>query len=346
LERAAISCGSFCFRKLQFPVEGSIGIKSNQWVFYFVMMIYLAGNYPGKMNSQSAEQSTAKGVMAALASFFFLSLIGVFVKLSSSHGAQLWWIVFIQYSTAFALAIAISAKEKFRNLRSQNYPFEFLRGGAGLLSFICFVYAMTEIPLVDASLLQNTAPIFIPIIALFWLKDVIEKKIWYGVAIGFVGIILIIKPDGASFKAGDLLGLVSGVLLGFAYVAMKVITKTDKFKTILFYFSLTAFVISLPLGIIYWSNPVLEGWLFAIGSGVSFVSYLNLQQVAYKHIEPNKLSPFNYSVVVFTGLLDWWIFNHVPGLLTIIGIAVVCLGGILAIVHHEKKAEGLKHSWH
>jgi hypothetical protein len=73
-------------------------------------MIYLAGNYQRKMNSQSAEQSTAKGVMAALVSFFFLSLIGVFVKLSSSHGASLWWIVFIQYSTAFALAIVNKRK--------------------------------------------------------------------------------------------------------------------------------------------------------------------------------------------------------------------------------------------
>jgi drug/metabolite transporter (DMT)-like permease len=309
-------------------------------------MIYLAGNYQRKMNSQSTEQSTAKGVMAALVSFFFLSLIGVFVKLSVAEGAKLWWIVFIQYSTAFALAIVISAKDKFRSLKSQNYTFEFLRGGAGLLSFLCFAFAMTEIPLVDASLLQNTAPIFIPIIALFWLKDVIEKRIWIGVTIGFVGIILIIKPDETTFNSGDLIGLLSGALLGFAYVAMKILTKTDGFKTILFYFSLTAFVISLPLGIIYWSTPGIYGWLFAIGSGVSFVSYLNLQQVAYKHIEPNKLSPFNYSVVVFTGLLDWWIFNHVPGLLTIAGIAIVCLGGILAVVHHEKKVEDLKHSWH
>ena len=309
-------------------------------------MIYLAGNYPCKMNSQTAEQSTAKGVIAALISFFFLSLIGVFVKLSAHAGAKLWWIVFIQYSTAFFLAVAISAGVKFSNLRSGNYTFELLRASVGMVSFLCFAFAMTEIPLVDASLLQNTAPIFIPLIALLWLKDVIEKKIWIGVAIGFAGIILIIKPDESSFKAGDIIGLLSGVLLGFAYVAMKIITKTDSFKTILFYFSLTAFVISLPLGIIYWSNPGIYGWLFAIGSGVSFVSYLNLQQVAYKHIEPNKLSPFNYSVVVFTGLLDWWIFNHIPGVLTIIGIAIVCLGGILAIVHHEKKTDGLKHSWH
>jgi drug/metabolite transporter (DMT)-like permease len=292
------------------------------------------------------NKSITKGVIAALISFFFLSLIGVFVKLAAAEGAKLWWIVFIQYSTAFTLALVISAKDKFRNLKSKNYPFEFLRGTAGMLSFLCFVFAMTEIPLVDASLLQNTAPIFIPIIALLWLKDVIEKRIWFGVAIGFIGIILIIKPDETSFKAGDIIGLVSGALLGLAYVAMKVITKTDGFKTILFYFSLTAFVISLPLGIIYWSNPSIWGWIFASGSGVSFVSYLNLQQTAYRHIEANKLSPFNYSVVVFTGLLDWWLFSHVPGMLTIIGIAVVCLGGILAIVHHEKNNKELKHSWH
>lgn len=295
------------------------------------------------MADKPTEQSLAKGIVSALTGLFFLSLVAVCVKLAGKTGAKLGWIVFMQYVAAFSLSLLLSAKDKFRNMRSDKLPLEILRGASGVISFLCFAAAMTEIPMVDASLLQNTAPIFIPIIGLVWLKDVVEKRIWLGIVIGFIGIVLIIKPDSSVFKPGDLIGLASGVLLAISYVAMRIITRSDGFKTILFYFSLTAMVLSLPLGIIYWSNPPLEGWLYSLGGGVLLVAYLNMQQYSYRHTEASKLSPFNYFVVIYVGLIDWWLFGHVPDLLTIIGIAIVSIGGIIAILHHEKDKKELKH---
>lgn len=295
------------------------------------------------MADKPTEQSLVKGIVSALTGLFFLSLVAVCVKLAGQAGAKLGWIVFMQYVAAFSLSLLLSAKDKFRNMRSDKLPLEILRGASGVISFLCFAAAMSEIPMVDASLLQNTAPIFIPIIGLVWLKDVVEKRIWLGIVIGFIGIVLIIKPDSSVFKPGDLIGLASGVLLAISYVAMRIITRSDGFKTILFYFSLTAMVLSLPLGIIYWSNPPIEGWLYSLAGGVLLVAYLNMQQYSYRHTEASKLSPFNYFVVIYIGLMDWWLFGHVPDLLTIIGIAVVSIGGIIAILHHEKDKKELKH---
>lgn len=297
-------------------------------------------------NEPASQQSLAKGIISALVGLFFLSLIAVCVKLAGKTGAQLGWIIFMQYTAAFTLSLLLSFKEKFRNIRPANYPLEILRGSAGVISFLLFAAAMTEIPMVDASLLQNTAPIFIPIIGLVWLKDVVEKRIWLGILIGFIGIVLIIKPDGNVFKVGDLIGLASGILLAISYVAMRIITKSDGFKTILFYFSLSAMILSLPLGIIYWSNPPIEGWLYSLAGGVLLVAYLNMQQYSYRHTEASKLSPFNYFVVIYIGLMDWWLFGHVPDTLTIIGIAVVSIGGIIAILKHEEGKKELKHTWH
>lgn len=298
------------------------------------------------MENKPQDESLAKGISSALTGLFFLSLIAVCVKLAGKTGAKLGWIVFMQYVAAFMLSLLLSAKDKFRNLKSGKLHLELLRGAAGVISFFCFAAAMTEIPMVDASLLQNTAPIFIPIIGLVWLKDSVDKRIWLGILVGFIGIILIIKPDGNVFKAGDLIGLASGVSLALGYVAMRIITRSDGFKTILFYFSLTAFILSLPLGIIYWSNPPIEGWLYSLASGILLVAYLNMQQYSYKHTEASKLSPFNYFVVIYIGLLDWWLFGHVPDLLTIIGIIIVSAGGIIAILKHEEDKKDLKHSWH
>jgi drug/metabolite transporter (DMT)-like permease len=95
-----------------------------------------------------------------------------------------------------------------------------------------------------------------------------------------------------------------------------------------------------------WSNPPLIIWICAILTGVLFSSYLYLLQYAYKFADPVKLSPINYSVVVFTGILDWLIYDHIPGVVSAIGMVLVTFGGILAILLHEKDNKELKHHWH
>lgn len=103
---------------------------------------------------------------------------------------------------------------------------------------------------------------------------------------------------------------------------------------------------SLPFAINNWSNPPLLIWIYGILTGVLFISYLYLLQYAYEFVEAVKLAPFNYAVIVFTGLFDWWLFNHVPDVLSVIGIILVSAGGILAISLHEKNNKELKHHWH
>jgi len=276
-----------------------------------------------------------------------LSLDSVFVKLEENAGATIEWIVFIQYSTCLVIIVIIAARNKFRDLKTNKIKLHLIRGITGVLAFSCYVIAVTKIPLVNATLLNNTAPIFIPIITLLWLKTSIDKKIWWGIVVGFIGIIFILNPsESMLLETGDIYALVAGIFLAIAYVALKVLTKTESFVTVLFYYSLIAFVLTLPFAINNWSNPDLLIWIFGILTGILFISYLYLLQYAYKFVEAVKLSPFNYSAIVFTGILDWMIFDHVPEVTAIIGIILVSVGGILAITLHEKDNKRLKHHWH
>ncbi len=290
---------------------------------------------------------TAKAIGASVLGFLFLSLVGVLVKLQESGGASIEWIVFVQYSTCLFVVTLLAAKNKFRDLKTKKFSLHLIRGVTGILAFTCSVIAITKIPLVNATLLNNTTPLFIPIITLFWLKQKIDEKIWWGILVGFIGIILILRPSPAELiKEGDIYGLASGIFLAIAYVALKILTKTESFITVLFFYSLIAFMLSTPFAINNWSNPPLQVWIYGVLTGMFFLSYLYLLQYAYEFVEAVKLSPFNYSVIVFTGIFDWLIFNHIPDLLSIIGILLVSFGGILAIALHEKNNTGLKHSLH
>ncbi|MEO8210515.1 MAG: DMT family transporter [bacterium] len=296
---------------------------------------------------KSGKNGTIKAIAATLLGFILLATVSVFIKLELSAGASIEWVVFIQYLTGFVIIILISSKNKFHGLKTTKIKFHLIRGITGVLAFSCFTIAVTEIPMVNAALLNNSAPIFIPLITLIWLKTKVDEKIWWGIFVGFIGIILILNPGAGGFlKSGDLIGLAAGIFLAIAYVSLGVLTKTESFVTILFYYSLIAVVFSFPFAISNWSNPPLIIWVYGISSGVFFISYLYLLQFAYRFMPAVKLAPLNFSVVIFTGIFDWIIFGHVPGLISLLGIVLVIAGGILAITLHEKNNKELKHHWH
>ena len=245
----------------------------------------------------------------------------MFVKFEQTAGATVEWIVFIQYSTCLLICSLIAYKNNFRDLKTNKLKLHIVRGVTGVLAFTCCVIAISKIPLVNASLLNNTTPLFIPIISLIFLRNKIDEMIWWGILTGFIGIIFILRPTADQLlKEGDLFGLSSGILLAIAYVALKILTKTESFVTILFYYSLIATVLSLPFAVNNWSDPPLLIWICGISTGIFFITYLYLLQYAYRFVEAVKLSPFNYSIVVFTGIFDWLFFSHVPDLFSIIGI--------------------------
>lgn len=296
--------------------------------------------------TEESKNNTGRAIISTLLAFLFLAVVSVLIKLETLN-APIEWIVFIQYSSCLCISILIASRNKFKDLNTQKLKLHIVRGVTGILAFTCAVIAMTKIPLVNTVLLNNTAPIFIPIITLVWLKTKIDEKIWWGILIGFIGIIFILQPSSSDFlKPGNFYGLAAGVFLGIAYVALKILTKTESYVGVLFYYSLIATLLSLPFAISNWSNPPLRIWIYGVMSGILFLSYLFLLQYAYKFVEAVTLSPFNFSVIVFTGILDWLLFDHIPDVWSVVGIVLVSTGGILAITIHEKDNKQLKHHWH
>ncbi len=299
------------------------------------------------MEANTDSGSLAKGVIATLLAFLMLASTSVFAKLEMQAGATIEWLVFVQYLTSFLIVMFIAWRRKFADAKTEKLRFHLVRGIAGILAFLFFIIAISKIPLVNASLLNNTAPLFIPIISMIWMGTAVGKNIWLAILLGFAGVVFILDPVAGEFlKPGDIIGLSSGILLAIAYVALGQLTKTENFVTILFYYSLISMFMLFPIAVSNWSNPPLLIWFYAVVSGIFFVSYLYLLQYAYRFVPAVKLAPLNFSAVVFTGIFDWIVFSNVPGVMSLIGILMVITGGILSIVLHEKDNKELRHHWH
>jgi drug/metabolite transporter (DMT)-like permease len=289
-----------------------------------------------------------KAIFGVLSSFFFVASMGLLLQLAHRYEVPVPVMLFIQFTSAFILSFIIQASSKFQHIKTRKIYLHIFRALGGLGAFTLYVLALTKIPLVNATLLQNTAPIFIPFIAYLILKSVFDKNIWLGIAVGFIGIIFIIKPGGSdfTFNIGDVYGLLAGVCLAFVFVILKKLSNTEHYATIIFYFTMISSIILAPFAFLNWVSIPLEAWLLVIGAGFMIIFYQVMIQYAYKFSEPVKLSPFTYSTVIYAGIFDWIFFDHVPDIFTLIGIVIVCIGGILAIKYHGLKHGFGNHSWH
>jgi drug/metabolite transporter (DMT)-like permease len=130
---------------------------------------------------------------------------------------------------------------------------------------------------------------------------------------------------------------------GKAFVATNKLAETEPPIRILIYNFLLSTLLLIPLCVWVWKPLSGRQWLIVIGVGSFYALTQYLIILAYRYASATELSPFNYTVVIFSGLLGWWFFGAVPDRTAVFGTILICAGGILSIEAGHK--EGLGHAF-
>ena len=280
------------------------------------------------------------GILLTVFAFLSVAIMSALGK-AASPSVSSGVLVFFQNSISLVLLLPWVIRDGIGNLKTEHLGFHCVRGISGMLSQYFMFVALNYIPLVDAVLLVNAAPLFIPIITWIWLKHRIGVRLWLSLVIGFVGIVLILQPGRDVVNWATPLALVAGVFSAIALVTVGRLNNTEPSLRILFYYFLISTILTAPLLITKWSPPGPMDWIYMIGIGVTMAIAQLLLILAYERASPSRVSPFNYSVVVFSGIIGWFVWNEVPNALSIVGTMLVCAGGILSVIHYHKKHEPL-----
>jgi drug/metabolite transporter (DMT)-like permease len=218
-----------------------------------------------------------------------------------------------------------------RHFATHHLGAHLVRALAGLAAMYCYFYAIGRLPLAEAVLLNYSAPLFIPLAALLWVGEPFSHRLWWPIGVGFVGITLILKPGLDLFTPVALLGLAAGVFSALAMAGIRRLSSTEPATRIVFYFSLTAALVSaLPLAW-RWQTPDPALWLQLLLIGVLSTAAQLLMTRAYAHAPAAQVGPFSYGIVVFAGLLGWGLWAEVPDILSLAGAALVVVAGVLTI---------------
>ena len=258
--------------------------------------------------------------------------------------------LFFQYAIAFLCFLPSGVRMGPAALGTQRVGLQIFRSLAGSACQLLFFFSLGSLPLLDASLLSNSAPLFIPLVVWLWLRKPVTRTVWFSLLIGLAGVILTIHPGLQLLRnPAALLALASGVLSAIALVATNRLAGTDPpSRTLLWNFGVST-VLLIPVAIVVWTPLSPRAWLMLLSVGVLYALTQWFIILAYRYAGAAELSPFNYSVVVFSGILGWMFFANVPGLSAVAGTLLICAGGILSIRtgHPEGKGAwfGVGH-WH
>lgn len=240
-------------------------------------------------------------------------------------------IILFQFGICFLCTLPWVKSNGLNALKTRHPIRHTVRGIAGCLSFYAFYYALNHIPLVDASLLRHSAPLVVPLVILFWFKVAIPKIRWLALGLGFIGITVILRPGQDGINPWHLVGLLSGIGLAFSMVLTRVLSKEEPETRILFYYFLISLVFAIPFFIINYQPIPLPAvpWLLLIGFGMyfAFIPYTR----AYTYAKASVVSPTSYFSVIFAGIFDWLFWDYFPDKLTVLGVTLVFIAGIIIV---------------
>ncbi|HEY5260238.1 MAG TPA: EamA family transporter, partial [Rhabdochlamydiaceae bacterium] len=252
-----------------------------------------------------------KGALFALCGYLSMALLSACSKGLPSF--SLMQILFFQNCISCILTLPkVTMGGGFKFLKTSHPYLHLTRDAAGLACFFSFFYAIKEIPLVNAVLFVNAAPLWLPFVIYFWLRKRVFFHIWLGIFLGLIGIILIIKPLSTPINLGVILGLASGMLFAITMVAQRTLSKTEPASRILFYYFFFGLIITTPFAVAEWQPFTLIQLLLFLGVGVFMYLSQAFMITAFTYAKASALSPLAYSAVIFSGILGWLIWGHIP----------------------------------
>jgi drug/metabolite transporter (DMT)-like permease len=275
------------------------------------------------------------GVFLKLTSVVFLSSMAACVKYLGSAIPSGETIFVRGLISVAVLALIAWRMEGLGLLKTSNLRSHALRSLCGTASMFCWFYALTLIPLAEFWAIAFTAPLFLTLLAMLFLGERIHRYRWTALAIGFVGVLIIVGPH-LRFGAGSLgvaMALAAAVFSAFAVMFLRSMSGSggEHPITITFYFSVTTMVCAAVTAIAGWPMPTPEQWLFIGLAGVFGVFGQLFMTYSYRFAEASTIAPIDYVNLLIAIVYGWFFFDELPDRATWFGAPLVIAAGAIIL---------------
>ena len=241
---------------------------------------------------------------------------------------EILWVRYLFFAFfGFVLAIYLGG---FQALRTKILIIQILRGLALVSEIILFTYSFRYLPLADAHVMAATVPLMVLALAVPILGEKVGFRRWLAVIIGFLGILIILRPGFEEWNPILILPLLGAVGFAVYLVLTRMAARHDSVGTSAFYTGIVGFIILSFMVPTQWESPTIQewGWLI-VASILGLVAHISIMK-GLTLSEASALQPFNYIVLVWATFLGFVVFGDIPDLITCSGAGVIVASGLYA----------------
>ena len=302
------------------------------------------------------KNNNPKGILLIFIGMFIVSFQDATFKYIYSS-VSLYEVYLIRTLISFLVIVCYLKMTNKPIIFSTHYPLlTIIRVILFFFGFSSFYISLSIMPLAMATALFFVSPFLITIFAKFFLKEQIGPRRWFAVIIGFIGVYVILNPDFSNFDYLSLLPILCAFCYSLSMIIIKKTSDKDSVYTQTFTFYFGAIIFSLIFYFLIgdgqyntidhpasqfifreWFSSLETSMIFMIITGITASAAFILLFTAYRIGSPSVVSPFEYSILIWSTLSGWFFFNEIPNLNTFIGMFLIVFGGIYIFIREKAK---------
>ncbi len=279
-----------------------------------------------------------KGIVCIVFSALCFAVMNAFVRLSGDVPTvqKSFFRNFIAFF--IALAAILKSGEKIKPVKG-NLKFLIARAVCGTAGILCNFYAVDNLVLSDASMLNKMSPFFSILFSFIILSERLSFTQGAVVAAAFAGSMFIVKPSAAVFtEPAALIGLLGGLGAGLAYTMVRILGQRGENKSfIVLFFSAFSCIVTLPYIILKFEPMSAEQVLCLVGAGISAAGGQFGITSAYCYAPAREISVYAYSQLIFAMILGFILFGQIPDALSIIGYLIIIAAAVVMFIYNNRK---------
>ncbi|MBC93627.1 MAG: EamA family transporter [Rhodospirillaceae bacterium] len=225
-------------------------------------------------------------------------------------------------------------------LHIQDKYLQIVRSVLVLLATACMFFALGFMPLADAVAITFVAPLLIVALSAVFLREAVGTRRWGAVIVGFIGVMVIIRPGAGAFQIAALLPLACALCYAIFQILTRLISHRSDPLNMLFYTAVTGAILMTAIVPFSWQTPSNDQWLMLMAIGLlgGLGHYALIR--AYERSETSLVAPFAYTEIIWATLLGFIVFGDFPDIYTFAGTAIIIASGVY-ILQRERKARSI-----
>ena len=272
-------------------------------------------------------------IFLIIISIIFGTLMGTFIKLAQEE-LNVFTTGFLRFFFGFLIITPYILKTKFEVFNTTNLKIHILRSALNLPAMLLGFAALAMLPLEKMTAIHFIVPIIVTILAVIFLKEKIYLYRSIALVMGFLGMLIILRPGIIDISIGIYMALISSLIWSVVIILTKKVSKDDSAITILSHQYVYMSLFSFPLLIYFWDQPSLKTIIFILCAAMSGTILHIALNHAYKLVDVTMTQPYSFLGLVVSSIIGYFVFSDKPDFYTWLGASVIFCG-VLLISYRE-----------